>query len=197
MLQFPTSFSPDGKRLVYAEANPGAGASLRTVEVSEREGKLYANQSELLTRLPSVNAFATFSRDGQWLAYASPDSGIYEVYVRRYPDNGSQSQVSTGGGTMPVWNSKANQLFYRTEDDRIMVVDYKVVNGSFVPDKAREWVPNRLANLGLTPNLDIFENGRRFAVLMSTAGSDPPEARRYETFVVNFVDELRRRAYGR
>ena len=98
---------------------------------------------------------------------------------------------------MPVWNSKANQLFYRTEDDRIMVVDYKVVNGSFVPDKAREWVPNRLANLGLTPNLDIFENGRRFAVLMSTAGSDPPEARRYETFVVNFVDELRRRAYGR
>lgn len=47
---------------------------------------------------------------------------------------------------MPVWNPQKNQLFYRTEDERIMVANYRIAGGSFVPEKASEWVPNRLAN---------------------------------------------------
>ena len=149
VLQFPSSFSPDGRHLLFAEANPGPGANLRTLVVREDAGQLGTESPQLLVKLPSLNAFATFSPDGNWIAYASAESGIYEVYVRRFPDNGSKRQISTSGGTMPVWNPVSHELYYRTEDERIMVAAYSIKQDSFTAEKAREWSSRRLVNLGL------------------------------------------------
>jgi hypothetical protein len=38
-----------------------------------------------------------FSPDGRWLAYASDESGRFEVYVQRFPGPGEKMMVSTGG----------------------------------------------------------------------------------------------------
>jgi serine/threonine-protein kinase len=193
VLQFPSSFSPDGKYLVFAEANPGPGAHLRTIRVEENSGHIRAEHPELLVELPSLNAFARFSPDGNWIAYASAESGTYEVYVRRFPDNGSQTQISVNGGTMPVWNPTKRELYYRTEDERIIAVAYTTKGNVFVPEKPREWSPSRLVNLGLTPNFDLHPGGARFAVLMPVGRMKTGESRRHEVLVLHFNEELRRR----
>jgi hypothetical protein len=56
------------------------------------------------------------SRDGQLLAYASNETGQFEIYVLPLGAPSRRVQVSRGGGTQPVWGPDGRQLFYRTAD---------------------------------------------------------------------------------
>ncbi len=58
--------------------------------------------------------FPALSPDGHWLAYASNETGRYEVYVRPFPEvNARRVQVSQSGGTEPRWAHTGRELFYR------------------------------------------------------------------------------------
>jgi Tol biopolymer transport system component len=65
-------------------------------------------------RTPSNEASPRFSHDGRWLVYISVESGRYEVYVQPHPSPGGKWQISTEGGTEPVWNPSGRELFYRS-----------------------------------------------------------------------------------
>ena len=93
---------------------------------------------------------------------------------------------------MPLWSRNGRELFYRTEDSRIMVATYTVNGNTFVADKPRVWSEQRLANTGVTPNFDLDPNGTRFAVLVTADSPVPPELPSHVTLVMNFFDELRR-----
>jgi serine/threonine-protein kinase len=56
------------------------------------------------------------SRDGRLLAYASNESGQYEIYALQLSDPSRRVQVSHGGGTQPVWSPDGRHLFYRSPD---------------------------------------------------------------------------------
>jgi len=56
----------------------------------------------------------SLSHDGRWLAWASNESGRYEIFVRALP-GGPRVQVSTAGGREPVWNPRGGELFYRVQ----------------------------------------------------------------------------------
>ncbi len=63
------------------------------------------------------------SPDGRWLAYESNDSGQSQVYVRPFPDvNGGHWQISTGGGTRPLWARNGQELFYLVPGGALMSV---------------------------------------------------------------------------
>jgi serine/threonine protein kinase len=191
--QSPGNFTPDGKRLVYGELKERTGSDIRTLQVEDRSGQLYASKSEVLLSTPSANPYPSFSPDGNWLAYSSTESGTYQVFVRAFQNTGSQTQVSNDGGMMPVWSRAAHELFYRTEDQRLMVADYAVNGNSFVVGKPQIWYREPLANLGLTINFDLAPGGKRFAVVLPVGGKEPPEALNHVTLLLNFFDELRRR----
>ena len=58
--------------------------------------------------------FPALSPNGRWLAYASNETGRFEVYVRPFPDvNARRVQVSQSGGTEPRWGHNGRELFYR------------------------------------------------------------------------------------
>lgn len=63
-----------------------------------------------------------FSPDGRWLAYASNESGRFEIYVRPFPEPGGKWQVSTAGGTQLRWRRDGKELFYVAPDNRLMAV---------------------------------------------------------------------------
>ncbi len=66
-----------------------------------------------LVASPAVELFPALSPDGRWLAYASNESGTFEVYVRPFPETASAKwQVSTAGGNEPAWSSTGRELFY-------------------------------------------------------------------------------------
>jgi len=190
-LQWPSSFSPDGRRLVFSELNR-AGGLVQTVLLDGGSGELRANKPEVFLQTSSAQPFPAFSPDGRWLAYADAESGSYEVYVRAFPDRGSRWLISNGGGTMPRWARNGRELFYRTEDSRIMVATYSARGDTFVADKPRLWSDKRLASTGLTPNLDLAPDGKRFAVLMPPGGTEATDVQRHVMLLMNFFDELRR-----
>jgi len=192
-IQLPTSFTPDGTRLAYSERTPEAGGEIRTVRVENKSDQLRAGEPQLFLKTATANAFAAFSPDGRWLAYADAEAGRYDVYARAFPDKGTKVQISNAGGTMPVWSRNGRELFYRSEDHRIMVVNYTVKGESFVPDKPQVWFGKQLANIGLGMNFDLAPDGKRFVVLMPVESSEPREAQNHVMLVVNFFDEVRRR----
>ncbi len=92
-----------------------------------------------------------------------------------------------------VLSKNGRDLFYRTEDGRIMVATYTVRGDTFVAGKPRVWADKRLANTGLTPNFDLAPDGKRFVVLMTAEGPESSDAQGHVTLMMNFFDELRRR----
>src|SRR5262249_16811893 len=52
------------------------------------------------------------SPDGNWLAYASDESGDWEVYVTTFPGAVGKWQVSRGGGTEPRWRGDGKEIYY-------------------------------------------------------------------------------------
>jgi serine/threonine protein kinase/Tol biopolymer transport system component len=195
-LQLPTSFAPDGKQLVFGGQVPASGAEIRIVPVESVSGQLRAGESKLFLNTSTINSYAAFSPDGRWLAYASAEGGIYEVYVRTFPDNGTQVQVSNAGGILPVWSRNGHELFYRTEDQRIMVANYKVQGNSFVAGKPRVWFGKQLANVGLAVNFDLAPDGKRILIVVSAESSEPRENQSHVKIATNFFEEVRRGAAG-
>ena len=192
--QIPASFSPDGARLAFYERNATGGSVIYTLSVRITPSGLEAGKPELFLQTAASAPNPVFSPDGHWLAYASADSGTYEVYVRSFPDRGTQRQISNSGGGMPSWSRNGRELFYRTEDQRIMAVDYEVKGETFVTGKPRVWhAGGQLANTGNTPNLDLSPDGKRFAIVTPVDGPEPRETRSHVMLVLNFFDEVRRR----
>ncbi len=189
-INYPWSFSPDGKRLAFSQSNPAGLYDLWTVPVEYQGGKLQAGKPESFLQTPASAVAPAFSPDGRWIAYTSLEG---EIYVRAFPDKGGRWQISNGAAVLAIWSQNGRELFYRTEDQRIMVVTYKVKGDSFVADKPCLWTDRRLADTGLYQNLDITPDGKRFVVLMPPEGADQQRSQSHVTFLLNFFDELRRR----
>ncbi len=67
----------------------------------------------LVTATGSDAKAAVLSPDSRWIAYVSNEQGANEVFVRPFPNvNGGKWQVSSGGGSAPLWAHNGRELFY-------------------------------------------------------------------------------------
>jgi serine/threonine protein kinase len=101
---FPNSWTPDDRQIVCTYQSP-AGSRLRLVQVS-------GDGSLPLLSGKGNQTNGQISRDGKWLAYASDESGQWEVYVTTFPGAVGQWQVSRGGGTEPRWRADGKEIYY-------------------------------------------------------------------------------------
>jgi Tol biopolymer transport system component len=63
------------------------------------------------------------SPDGRWIAYESNETGRQEVYLRPFPEvDRGKRQVSTAGGTAPLWSRDGRELFFVSGDRRMSAV---------------------------------------------------------------------------
>ena len=186
----PWSLSPDGHRLAYYEMNSSTAFDIWTVPVRQTGTTLVAGQPEPFLRTPAFEVYPAFSPDGQWLAYSSNESGSWEVYVRRFPDDGSKVRVSPAGGRIPLWLPKTRELLYETDRQVLMSVHYVVQNGRFVTSAPGEWLHMRLGDTGVLANFDGSPDGR-IAALMPPAMADD-ELPNHATFILNFLEMVRR-----
>jgi serine/threonine-protein kinase len=201
--QYASSFTPDNKRLAFNELNTKPADSrhlgesafeIWTLPLESDGARLRAGTPEIFLRTPFDQRHGYFSPDGRWLAYSSDESGTYQVYVRAFPDRGGRWQVSNAGGVYPVFSRNGHDLFFRTEDNRIMVASYTANGNSFAAEKPRMWSEKRLANLGgFIANYDVAPDGKRVAALMPADTSEDQKAQNQVIFLENFFDELRRR----
>ncbi len=103
--QFPTSWSPDGRQLVFTEFQPLTGADVWMLDVVTRERRQ-------IVRTLFDESHARFSPDGRWLAYMSNESGRWDVFVRPSQGAGPRAQVSTDGGAWPCWSVDGQTLYF-------------------------------------------------------------------------------------
>jgi Tol biopolymer transport system component len=132
---------------------------------------------------------ARFPPDGRYLAYVSNESGRPEIYVQSYPGPGGKWQVSTEGGTEPVWNPNGRELFYRS-GDKMMAVDVSA-QPSFSPGTPRALFERhyRLTPFPQTiPTYDVSPDGQRFLMI-----KENEQASTQINIVLNWLEELKQR----
>ncbi len=194
---FPSSFSPDGKRLAISQPGNGGSPDIFTMPVEADPGPdgpgLRFGKAELFLGTPFLEYFAAFSPDGRWMAYQSNESGTFEVYVRPFPGPGGRWQVSTGGGHEPMWSRDGRELLFKLADGRLMATAYTAKGDSFTAGKPRVWTEIRLRRSASGRSYDIAPDGKRLAAITAEdSQTDKPPT--HLTILLNFFDELRRKA---
>ena len=108
--KFPNDWSREGKYILYTQ-----DTALGFVTLPELK-------SSLFLKAPSVLRNGQFSPDGKWVAYASNETGKWEIYVTTFPAPRGKWQVSVGGGEQPRWRGDGRELFYLSPDSKVMAV---------------------------------------------------------------------------
>jgi serine/threonine-protein kinase len=192
--QTPWSVTPDGRRLAYYERSSETGFDLWTVPIRPTSDGVSAGQPERFLATKSFEVYPSFSPDGGWMAYASNESGSWEIYVRRFPDDGGKVRVSTSGGVVPRWSPNRRELLYRTTGQQVMVLDYQIVGGSFRHGPPRPWSQHTLADTGVIPNFDVGPHGEEILALLPATD---PQTTNHVTVMLDFGEEIRRREESR
>lgn len=124
----PTSWSPDGKFLVYYSL--GQPTHLRLLTIAgpvDREPVPFVDP-----KFTSITA--RFSPDGRWILYASNESGKNEVSVRPFNAStgavGEPVVVTRDGGRTPLWRGDGKEIFYLTAGGIVTAMEVNV-RGSF------------------------------------------------------------------
>jgi serine/threonine-protein kinase len=197
----PSSISPDRKWLATWQGGRGFAIDIWTVPIAGDPEHPQLGKAMLFAHSPGIAtspvfAMPSFSPDGNWIAYASGETGESEAYVRPFPGPGREWPISTEYGQFPMWSPNGRELFFLTRDQHILVVDYTAKNNEFVVSKPRIWSEQRFLRNpggGPFPPVALSPDGKRFAVMLYPNGTaESPNSLRL-TFLLNFSDELQRR----
>ena len=112
------------------------------------------------------------SPNGQWLAYESNETKRNEIYVQSFPKPGGKWQLSTDGGTSPVWSRDGKELFFLT-NGMLMAVDVST-SPHLLIGKPKTLFPTGIIQLGTRTQFPyaVSPGGNRFLILKETATDD-------------------------
>jgi dipeptidyl aminopeptidase/acylaminoacyl peptidase len=177
--RLPTSWSPDGKVLLYTELNPDTGMDIGLLSTED------GNTPQPLLHESWSERNAVFSPNGNWIAYESNQEGRYEIYVASYPGLITK-KVSTGGGGNPAWSGDGKEVFY-LRGDKMIAVSIETepelrTTGSEVLFEGKYSTDSRR-------NYDVSGDGQRFLMVKE---SEDHSAETQLVVVLNWFEELKR-----
>ncbi len=179
--QIPTSWSSDGQLLAFGELKP-TGIDIRILQIGDRKTRHFLQST-------SNNSEARFSPNARWLAYASDESGRPEIYVQPYPGPGGKWQISTNGGTEPLWNRNGRELFYRSGSG-LMAVSV-TTEGSFSYGKPKMLFEGQYVRSGIAGRTcDVSPNGRRFLMMKR---NEQAASAAHINIVLSWFEELKQK----
>jgi serine/threonine-protein kinase len=181
--QIPRAISPDGSRLVFTETDPNRGDTLWTMSLTNP-----ADTRPLLDKTAGEET-PTFSPDGRWVAYVTPESGRKEVYVRSTAGLSGKWQISTGGGTEPVWSPAGRELFYRV-GDKMMAVDVETSPSFSFGKPHLLFEGSYIFATTEGQEYDVSHDGRRFLMMKP---QENPHTVVPLNVIVNWFEDLKRR----
>jgi len=179
---FPSSVSPDGKRLLVSSQTQDFGGDLMVVQLSGDR------TLETFRATRFIEEHATFSPDGKWVAFTSNESGEFEVYVTSSSGTGKHWQLSTQGGVWPRWIRDTGEVLYQDATGQFVVVPVRTVGNEIDIGKPEVlfggYTATRLFQL-----YDPMPDGSRilFRALSNQNPPDPP------TVLVNWLTEAAKR----
>ena len=182
LILVPSSWSSDGKFLAYWAVGSATGRDIWIAPLTG-EGK---PQPFLQTKFNEMQA--RFSPDSRWIAYQSEESGRYEVYVQPFPGPGGKWQISTNGGTTPVWAQNGRELFYMSSGNFMSVgVTTQPTFSASTPRIIADYPPFLMGRLS-NGAYDVSPDGQRFLFVRANVENGPPDEVRV---VLNWTEELK------
>ncbi len=185
--QVPASMSPDGTQLVFTETRTTRDLMLMQLDTGRA-------RPLLSTQFNEQNGY--ISQSGRWLAYESDESGQFQIYVRPFPEvNGGLWQVSTGGGTQPMWGRDGQELLYVAPGGALMSV--RIEPGAVWKSGTPATIIDGKYFYGSPEGVfgrtyDASSDGSRFLMLKQAGDSArnvPPQV----VIVQNWLEELKQR----
>jgi hypothetical protein len=178
--KFPSSWSRDGRFLLYMGSGPGTGNDLLVLPLTGDRKPFPFLQT------PFTEMFGQFSPDGRWVAYVSDESRRQDVYIAPFPGPGGKWLVSTGGGTQPRWRADGLEVFYLAPDNKMMAAEVRTRGAAAEVDAVRA-----LFDVRARPGGSVYAvsaDGKRFLVnSLSEQTAQPPM-----TVVVNWPGAMRK-----
>ena len=191
-VKYPTSWSPDGRFLLYNELDPKTGVDIWVLPLEGDRKPFVFLKTEFNEALGTLSPLPD-SQARLWMAYNSDETGRAEIYLRPFLPGmpggpaGAKVRVSRGGGFQPQWRRDGRELFY-IADNKLMAVDIKLggtpeigtpqaLFEQSIPEHSFNWHPN------WAPSAD----GRRFLFIEPTGESPAAKI----NVVLNWMAELK------
>ncbi len=119
----PGSWSPDDRFLLYTRIDAKTGNDIWVLPM-EGDKKPF-----VFLQTPFNETAPRFSPDGKFVVYVSQDQGRSEIFVQPFPASGNRWQISNNGGRAPAWRGDGKEIFYVSEDNKLVAADVKTGNG--------------------------------------------------------------------
>jgi eukaryotic-like serine/threonine-protein kinase len=87
---------------------------------------------------PSNEVQGRFSPNNRWIGFASDESGQFEVSLRPFPAESTQSTtIAIAGGMQPEWRRDGKELFYIAAAGKLTAVRVVTEQAAFTAGTAR------------------------------------------------------------
>jgi hypothetical protein len=181
-MRLPCDCSRSGRFLIYSEAAPKTGYDLWMLPLTGKAVPIPLLRGEANERCGAL------SPDGNWIAYASDESGRNEIYVQAFSDaglSGRKWQVSYSGGTSPKWRRDGRELFFIGANKTIIAATVSI-GATFHSDSPQTLFAPGIYGPDWT--FDVTADGQRFILpsAVSFANAEPPAV------VLNWLDGVGR-----
>ena len=133
------------------------------------------------------------SPDGHWLAYQSDQGGLNQIHLRPFPNTDSGHwQVSTAGGSKPLWSRDGKELFYLDGSNALTAVQVETTPSPRFGNPTKLF-DGRYFNGGNGRTYDVSPNGKRFLMIKDSRLGDQVTTPASMVVVLNWPEELKAR----
>jgi Tol biopolymer transport system component len=187
-----TDWTPDGRALLLQLVDTQTASDLWLLPLDTKTAAPW-----LATRFSEHSA--RVSPDGRFVVYVCDESGRDEVYVRSFPEPGARLQVSTSGGSQPVWSRDGRSIYFRGGGG----VNEAAFRGAAEPsvESPRRLFVDRFDSpqADTHTTYDVFPDGRFLMIGNETASASIAAPEAQIVYVFGFFEDLKRRIkpYGR
>jgi serine/threonine protein kinase len=185
--KFPAAWSPDGRFIIYLQRGVKTRRDMWVLPT-------FGDKKEYLLLNSSFDEHSPqLAPNGRWLAYASDETGNYEIYVQSFSAEGKlgadKKRVSTTGGTFPVWRHDGSELFFVAADGQMMSSSVKTGGTEFEFAAPQALFKTRMLAWGTNfHEFDVSPDGQRFLVgtMIGDTKAAPP------TVILNWTAEVKK-----
>lgn len=172
----PVDWSPDGRHIIYVQFNPETNLDIWVLPLfGDRKPFKFFKETD------NEEGDCQFSPDGLFVAYQSNESGIFEIYIRTFPDALGPWQISEGGGIEARWGQDGKELFYIAPDGNMMAVPIQTSEKTVNRGIPTVLFPSGILGGGTPPlhqrqRYDVTPDGQRFLINTADESSVMPIA---------------------